>query len=78
MLAEALGKKDFIGTILPVETNIVIFEVRGEFTPVTFVEKMNEYGIRVFAISKTQVRMVLHLDVFKEMVEKTIKVIESL
>ncbi|MDB5246545.1 MAG: ltaE [Segetibacter sp.] len=78
MLADALAEKDFTGTILPVETNILIFEVRGRFTPASFVEKLAEHHIRVIAISKTQVRMVLHLDVTEEMVAKTIKVIEEL
>jgi len=78
MLADALSSKDFTGTIFPVETNILIFEVKGRLTPVTFANKMNEYGIRVMAISNTQVRMVLHLDVSEEMVQKTIKVIEEL
>ena len=31
-IAEALSKKDFVGDILPVETNIVIFEVEGRYT----------------------------------------------
>lgn len=78
MLVDALSKKDFAGTIFPVETNILIFEVKETYTPVTFAEKMNEHNIRVLAISKTQVRMVLHLDVTAEMVSKIIKVIESL
>jgi threonine aldolase len=78
MLADALSGKDFTGTIFPVETNILISEVKGRFTPVTFASKLNEYGIRVMAISNTQVRMVLHLDVSEEMVQKTIKVIEEL
>src|SRR5439155_16860755 len=33
LLAEALCEKDFIGEVFPVETNIVIFEVRGKFSP---------------------------------------------
>jgi threonine aldolase len=78
MLASTLSSKDFTGTIFPVETNILIFEVKGRFTPVTFATKLNEYGIRVMAISSTQVRMVLHLDVSEEMVKKTIKVIDEL
>jgi threonine aldolase len=78
MIAEVLAKKDFIGTILPVETNIIIFEVNGRLTPVDFAEKMSENDIRVTVISKTQVRMVLHLDVTEEMVLKTTKVIEQL
>ncbi len=78
MLAEALSEKDFTGTIFPVETNILIFEVKGRHTPITFTEKMNEQEIRVLAISKTQVRMVLHLDILEEMVQKTIETIKAL
>lgn len=78
MIANAISKKEFAGTIFPVETNILIFEVKGKYTPVTFAEKLSEHNIRALAISKTQVRMVLHLDVTAEMVNKIIKVVESL
>jgi threonine aldolase len=77
-IAEAISKKDFIGAILPVETNIVIFEVRGRLSPLAFAEKMREQQIKVTVISKTQIRIVLHLGVTKEMVKKTIQVIEQL
>jgi len=78
MIADALNAKDFIGEMLPVETNIVIFEVSGRLSPSSFTEKMRENDIMVTVISKTQVRMVLHLDVTKEMVTKTIEVIKSI
>lgn len=78
MLANVLIKKDFVGEMLPVETNILIFEVKGRFTPILFAEKLREREIKVTVISKTQVRMVLHLDITKEMVLQTIKVIEEL
>jgi threonine aldolase len=78
LLATVLAKKKFIGEILPVETNIVIFEVKGKYSPQQFAEKMKEYDIMMIAISKTQVRMVLHLDIKPEMVKKTIEVIEAL
>jgi threonine aldolase len=78
MIAAALSKKDFISNILPVETNIIIFEVNGRLNPYAFAARMSENDIKVTAISKTQVRMVLHLDVTADMVSKTIKVIEQL
>lgn len=78
MIAAALEKKDFTGAVLPVETNILIAEVSGIFTPVSFAEKLREKDIKVTPISKTQIRMVLHLDIMKNMVEKTIKIIEEL
>lgn len=77
-IAEALSKKDFIGNFLPVETNILIFEADGRHTPASLTEEMRKHDIRVTVISKTQVRMVLHLDITEEMTAKTIKVIEEL
>lgn len=78
MLSDALAKKDFIGYQMPAETNILIFEVIGRYTPVSLTNKLLEHGIQVIPISKNEIRMVLHIDISKEMVEKTIKVIEEL
>lgn len=77
-IAEALLKKSFTGRMMPVETNIIIFEVTGNYTAKTLAEAFKKHDILVMAISETQVRMVLHLDVTKKMVEDTIKVIEIL
>lgn len=78
MIAGALALKDFTGTMLPVETNILIFEVNGKYTPASFAERLQKDNIKVTAISRTQVRIVLHLDITGNMVKKTIKVIEEL
>ena len=78
MLSEAWAKKDFIGYQMPVETNILIFEVKDKYTPLTLANILLEKGIQVIPISKNEIRMVLHLDISKEMVDKTIKVIEEL
>jgi threonine aldolase len=77
-IEEALVKKDFIGEIMPVETNIIIFEVRGNYTAKNLVETLKKHDILATAISPTQVRMVLHLDVSEEMVKKIINVIDKL
>jgi threonine aldolase len=77
-IAQALAEKDFTGEILPVDTNIIIFEIKGRFTPAVFVAKMKEHQILMIAISPTQVRMVLHLDITPEMVRKTIEIINNL
>ena len=77
-IAEALLKKSFTGKMMPVETNIIIFEVTGDYTPKTLATAFKKHDILVMAISDTQVRMVLHLDVTEKMVEDTIKVIEIL
>lgn len=77
-IAEVLAKKDFVGKIMPVETNIVIFEVKGSYTAKEFCDKLKEHDIRCLTISKTQVRMVTHLDFTKEMLKQLIQVVESM
>lgn len=77
-LAEAFQKKDFVDTILPVETNILIFSVKNGLTPPSLVATMKEKGIYAYAISPTQVRIVTHLDISTEMIQKTIAVIDVL
>jgi threonine aldolase len=78
LLADCVSKKDFTEEILPVETNILIFEVKGRLTPQEFSQKLKEKDIYVMAISKTHVRMVLHLDVTPEMVQQTIQAINDI
>ncbi len=74
-IAAALLEQTFVGHMLPVETNILIFDVHGGWTPVKFRDYLEREGIRVMAISPTQVRMVLHLGITPEMVDKTIEVL---
>jgi threonine aldolase len=78
LLAAALADKHFVTEVLPVETNIVIFGVQAPYTPVSFVAKLKEHNILGYAISPTQVRLVLHLDITPDMVEQTIQVFEEM
>lgn len=77
-IAAALQQKPFTGTMLPVETNIIIFEVLPPYSAKALVEKLGTQNIRCFAISPTQVRMVTHLDVTEEMVRAVIDCIQQL
>jgi threonine aldolase len=78
LIVEALKKKDFVGMIPPVETNIILFEVKGRFTAKELVGIFASKGILTIAMSPTQVRIVTHLDNTEEMVKQTIREIESL
>lgn len=77
-IAEALQAKPFTGTILPVETNIVIFEVKEPYTAKKLAEKFNENNIRCIAIAPTQIRMVTHLDISEQMVREVVSFIGQL
>ncbi|HMR84791.1 MAG TPA: beta-eliminating lyase-related protein, partial [Niabella sp.] len=77
MIADALQQHVFISEILPVETNIIIFETKG-IRAKELVEKLKEHHILGYAIASQKVRLVLHLDITKEMVERTIEVFNKL
>lgn len=78
LIEAALLKKDFVGTILPVETNIIIFEVKGRYTAPMLSAILKEKGILAIAISPIQIRFVLHLDISASQVQQTIDLIKSL
>jgi len=48
--------------ILPVDTNIVIFEIDHQFLATDFVAKLNNHGIKTSPFGKHQIRLVSHLD----------------
>lgn len=78
LLSEALQKKDFCSGIMPVETNIVIATIAGRYTSAALAEKLKTFDIYCIAISDTQIRMVVHLDITPEMMERTVEVIREL
>ncbi len=78
MIGEALQKKSFISKLMPVETNILVFEVEGKYSPISFTEHLAKNDVMAFAISPTQVRMVTHLDITREMVTKLMPIIEAM
>lgn len=77
-IAEALCQKNFVKMMLPVETNIVIFELDDSITAPAFVERLKKEDILGYAISPNRVRLVLHMDVTETMVEKTVETIKAL
>ena len=72
---EALLKQcSWVKQVLPVETNIVIFEVADSAQTA---ERLSALGIRTSPFSSTLVRMVTHLDITHEMMDKFEKTIVS-
>jgi threonine aldolase len=77
-IAEVIGGKNFVRLVLPVETNIIIFELNDSISAPQLVAKLKEHNILGYAISPNRVRLVTHLDIRKEMVTKTITAFQEL
>lgn len=77
-LAEALGKASWVKSIMPVETNIIIFEVTEEKHASYYVEALKREGVSTVATSPATIRMVIHLDVSEGDIETTCIAIKSI
>jgi threonine aldolase len=77
-LAAVLKQKDFVGEMLPVETNIIIFQAKGRYSASQLADEFKKNNILAIAISKSQVRMVTHLDITPAMISETIEIINHL
>ncbi len=77
-LAASIEKNPIVKMILPVETNIIIFELKDGHSPKELVAHLKEQGILGYAISSKRVRLVLHLDISEEMVKKACAVFETI
>lgn len=68
-ISNVLQKKSFVANILPVETNIIIFEVSPALKAKDIANKLKEKNILAVAISEKQIRFVFHLDITPAMVD---------
>ena len=77
-IAAVLEKCEWVKQVLPVETNIIIFETQPQISAPAWVAQMKEKNILGYAIAPNRVRLVLHLDITQTMVDKTIETIKQL
>jgi threonine aldolase len=76
ILADVLGKLSWVTNVLPVETNIVLFDTTELADAV--IEKLAAQGIKALSTDKYRIRFVLHLDIHPEQVERVVNVIKLL
>jgi threonine aldolase len=77
-IAEALKGQVYIKNIMPVDTNIIIFELTDQYKAVDFISKLNQHGIKCLEFGKQRLRFVTHLDITPEMVDHTINTLRHL
>ena len=77
-LSEVMSKLSYIENVLPVETNIIIFNLNEKLMPEEFVKKLAADNIKAVGFGKQAIRFVTHLDFTDEMLEKTVKVLQAI
>ncbi len=69
-LETILLKLPYVKSVLPVETNIVIFYLKDEVTDSLFLSKLNEMGIKASRFGPQTIRFVTHLDFTDDMLAR--------
>ena len=77
-LGNAVSKLPFVTGVMPVDTNIVIFELDPKHDAEHFVETLSHKGIKCNTFGKQMIRFVTHLDLSPEMVDYTIETLSKL
>ena len=78
MLEKALGSCSYVEKVLPVESNIVIFRLTGQFNSADILNRLKERNIYALAIDNRSLRFVTHLDVNPEMIGEVCDVLKKL
>jgi len=77
-IGEALQKHPLVKMVLPIETNLVIFELIDGKDPKGFIATLKQKEILLLTISDKRLRIVTHLDISSDMVDQFLKVLEDL
>jgi len=72
-----LKNLSFVESILPVDTNIVIFNLNDKYTAATFEKALAPYNVKLAAFGKQTIRFVTHLDFTDEMLDSLVTVLRT-
>ena len=78
VLGKTLEQLPYVISILPVETNIIIFTLDEKLSSDAFVKKLAEGNIKAVSFGTQTIRFVTHLDFTDEMLQKTIDVLKKI
>lgn len=73
-----LLKLPFVESVMPADTNIVIFNLTEKYTAETFGETLSKHQIKASAFGRNTVRFVTHLDFTDDMLQRLTEVLRKL
>lgn len=74
-LANTLAGLTWVNAVMPVETNIIIFQVTKDYQALDVVYKLTERGILCNTTNRDTIRFVVHLDISAAMVDQAIEIL---
>ena len=78
LIGDSLSNLSWVKEVLPVYTNIVVFEILSHLDLNIVIQLLSKYNIKVVAFGPQQIRMVTHLDITDEMLNYTIETLKKI
>lgn len=78
VLGKELSQLVWIKSVMPVDTNIVIFSVEDATTPENILVQLNQEQVKAIKFGPQEIRLVTHLDFDDKMLDKTIQVLKKI
>ena len=72
-LQHHLLKQSWVQHVMPVDTNIVLFQLSDGISPDLFIQKFKDKGVLFVSIGGGYIRAVTHLDFTDDMLERTLE-----
>jgi threonine aldolase len=76
-LEKVIAVLPYVGSVLPVLTNILVFTLKDEHDSNSFLEYLLNHNIKAVPFGKNTIRFVTHLDITDDMIEKTSLVLNN-
>ncbi|MEP7197649.1 MAG: GntG family PLP-dependent aldolase [Saprospiraceae bacterium] len=77
-IEQILMKQNYVESVIPVETNIVIFNLKNSILPAQFVDHLKTAGVNSSAFGKQSIRFVTHLDITEQMIDELEIILSSI
>lgn len=77
-IGKTLQTLSYVAHVRPVQSNIVIFDVKLPYTAASYIQSLGEKGIKAVAFGPQTIRFVTHLDFTAEMLEQTLAIIKAM
>jgi threonine aldolase len=78
VIGHALQERAWVSSVMPVDTNIIIFSVVDSLSPASVLDRLAKENIRAIQFGPQQIRMVTHLDFTDEMLERVVDVLSKI
>ncbi|MBL7824191.1 MAG: aminotransferase class I/II-fold pyridoxal phosphate-dependent enzyme [Saprospiraceae bacterium] len=77
-IEETLLKQSYISKVIPVQTNIIIFDLAEHISTDLFIKTMRDHEINCTGFGKRSIRLVTHLDISESMVQEVCETLNKI